>query len=476
MANGFAFTSFDGPDEDGVRAEVYVQRGTGEVKDIAPHENGKVAQIQIRTEGLRFAQKAWINTDTPQYKAIQEAYENRTPIEYRIESQRKLKNDSTKQAIPRDTPIAQLRENTEIARENTKTLLVGVNGELTDEAVTHPKEDPSQAGRRPAQDPDIAKAAAAPANTAAAPNYTQPRSGATEEPPYKEYNTDGTLNLGSYAVQAAVGAELFVRKAFVAKGVEVDEEEIVRYASISLAIADKIQAYVTKKPRADRMATSHARIRSLVYDVIDNFLPIPDSHAGDEEWVSKVGKLTLARFNASMRIASDPFDLTSLSGSAAPAAKVAPPVKEETPVKEEVPAKVTPPAKETVQKSAPAAKEEVSPLAAEEPPVEEDVPTAGGLLDGATPLIEMFPQTKIEKVTAANKMTEDTLDTFKEFVTESGADFAKLTKLLQHTFGVAKASQVPQAPFEEFLDYYIERGDERFLEVLEFVDTVLMKN
>jgi len=460
MANGFAFTSYDGPDEDGVRAEVHVQRGTGEVKDITPHENGKVAQIQIRTEGLKFAQKAWINTETPQYKVIQEAYENRTPIEYRIESQRKLKNDATKQPIPRDTPIAELRSSTEIARENTKTLLVGVNGELTDEAVTHPKEDPSQAGRRPAQDPDIAKAQAVQsAAPAAAPaNYTQPRgASATEEPPYKEYNSDGSLNLGSYAVQAAVGAELFVRKALIASGVNATEEDIVRYASISLAIADKIQAYVTKKPRADRMATSHARVRSLVYDVIDNFLPIPTSHAGDAEWVSKVGKLTLDRFNASMRIAAEPFDLASLSNGSAPATKTAPAPQKETPVKNEAPAA-----------------EEVSHLAAAEPveeaPEDSEIPT-GGLLENATSF-EIYPPVKIGKVTPENKMTEETLNTFKEFVTDSGADFGKLTKLLQYTFSVTKASQVPEEPFEDFLDFYIERGAEKFLEALEFADTV----
>lgn len=472
MANGFAFTSYDGPDDDGVRAEVHVQRGTGEIKDIAPHENGKVAQIQIRTEGLRFPQKAWINTDTPQYKVIQEAYENRTLIEYRIESQRKLKNDTTKQPIPRDTPIAELRSSTEIARENTKTLLVGVNGELTDEHVTHPKEDPSAAGRRPAADPDEAKAAAAQVAQASAPapaNYTQPRgASATEEPPYKEYNSDGTLNLGSYAVQAAVGAELFVRKALIASGVNASEEDIVRYASISLAIADKIQAYVTKKARADRMATSHARVRSLVYDVIDNFLPIPTSHAGDAEWVSKVGKLTLDRFNASMRIASEPFDLASLSAGNAPAStqKPAPAPQKEAPAKTEAPSA-------PVKEEAPA-EEEVSPLAApesvEETPEDSEIPT-GGLLENATSF-EIYPPVKIGKVTPDNKMTEATLNTFKEFVTESGADFGKLTKLLQYTFSVAKASQVPEEPFEDFLDFYIERGPEKFLEALEFADTV----
>jgi hypothetical protein len=464
MANGFAFTSYDGADEDGVRAEVHVQRGTGEVKDITPHENGKVAQIQIRTEGLKFAQKAWINTETPQYKVIQEAYENRTPIEYRIESQRKLKNDTTKQPIPRDTPIAELRSSTEIARENTKTLLVGVNGELTDEAVTHPKEDPSQAGRRPAPDPDVAKAAAANTQVAPAQHQVQQHRGgaAVEEPPYKEYNTDGSLNLGSYAVQAAVGAELFVRKALIASGVEASDDDIVRYASISLAIADKIQAYVTGKKSADRMATSHARVRSLVYDVIDNFLPIPASHAGDAEWVSKVGKLTLDRFNASMRIASEPFDLASLSSGSAPAA----------PKKEQAPATRQPAPEAHVE--APVAEEPVSHLAAEESSsdIPEDVPaSSGGLLDNAKSF-EIYPPVKAEKVTAANKMTEETLNTFKEFVTESEADFAKLTKLLQYTFDVTKASMVSEDQFGDFLDFYVERGPENFLEVLEYVDTI----
>lgn len=465
MAKGFAFTSYDGPDDEGVRAEVHVQRGIGEVKDINPHENGKVAQIQIRTEGLKFAQKAWINMDTPQFKAVQEAYDNRGTIEYRIESQRKLKNDSTKEAIARTLPIGELRATTEIARDNTKTLLVGVNGELTEEAVTHPKEDPSQAGRRPAADPDIAKAATAASNAQSAP-ATQGNasrgggSNLTEEPPFKEFNSDGTVNLGSYAVQAAVGAELFVRKALTARNAAVSEDDVVHYASISLAIADKIQAYVTKKGRADRMATSHTRVRAFVYDVIEHFLPIPEKREVDGEWVAKVGKLTLDRFNAAMRIASEPFDLSSLNGAV------------------KAPAKANVAPQETHEQET-----ETSPLAAEPakethaPTTVEDVRKAQPKTVSDNPLadaksFEAFPPMKVDKVNAKNKMTEETLESFKEFVTESGADFSKLSKLLNHTFGVNKASEVPNEPFEEFLDFYISLGTENFLEVLEYVDTI----
>lgn len=462
MANGFAFTSLDGPDDEGVRAEVQVQRGTGEVKDIAPHENGKVAQIQIRTEGLKYPQKAWINMDTPQFKAVQEAYDNRTTIDYRIESQRKLKNDSTKEPISRSTPIAELRTSTEVARDNTKTLLVGVNGELTDEAVTHPKEDPSQNGRRPAQDPDIAKAAAQP-NAQAQPQ-TQYQGGghvgAVEEPPYKEFNSDGSPNLGSYAVQAAVGAELFVRKSLTAAERKFTEDDVVRYASISLAIADKIQAYVTKKGRPNRMATSHTRVRSFVYDVIENFLPIPETQNADGDWVAKVGKLTLDRFNAALKIASEPFDLASLSGA----------VKAPAKAKEEKPA-AAPVAKPEASKPAPVQEKPVTPTTSE------DVRKAQPAAPSDNPLanaksFEAYPPVKIGAVTAQNKMTEETLESFKEFVTESGADFAKLAKLLEHTFGVDKASKVPNEPFEEFLDFYISLGTENFLEVLDYVDTV----
>lgn len=485
MAQGFAFVSHDQADENGVRAEVYVQKGTGAIKRITPSENGKVAQIQISTEGLKYPQSAWIQTDTPQYKAIQEAYDTKSTIEYRIESQRLPKNKDTKEPILRDTPISELRVNTETAIASTKSILAGVNGELTDERLTHPKEDPAGSGRRPAEDPDVVQARNAANNPASAPqqnhggnqghsnnrnNFRGGFNANEESPPYKEFNEDSekSLNIGSYKIQAVMGAELFVRKQ-IHEG--ADENLIVRYASILLSIADKIQAYITRKP-ANRMASSHTRARSLVYDIVESIHPIPTDQSQDAEWVSIVGKITVARFTAVMQLATaEPFDLGSLSGSTQ---QNAPGQQLSSKKDAAVPAKSMPNTATNKTPEPEHVEVDNATIEASRPKANAKLPDSKALADmlANAQSYELYPPVDLSTVADKTKISEETMDVFKEFVAETKAPFGELAKLLNYTFGVSKASEVPDEVFNDFLEFYIAAGDENFIEVLKNIDNL----
>lgn len=509
---GQAFVSHDGEG-----TEVYVQKGFGKVVDIRFKEtkgaNGRTASVEIQTEGLRYPQIAWINESAPELAEVQKAYDEGTPIAYRIESQRKKKNKRTNEPIPKETPIAELRPNQEIAKENVSNILVGVNGKLTNEHLTHPDADPAPAGRVPAQAP-VKSQSPAPSNNTQAPqgngggngngngNGNQRR--AEEEPAWKEFNSDNTRNLGSYAVLAAFSMESFTRKSLVASGREFTEQDVALFGRIIMAIADKIHAWVSGKGRPDRMSNSHTRVRGVVLDTIENILPIPANNAEVSEWVGQVGKLALERFKAGMEVAEKPFDLSKVNealGLVAPQAQQAPQGNSQTQrtatakpaeapnggVKSPNVTQRNTPNANTQQK----APNQTQPSQAErqqvakslvktlentkvEPMTMEDVqPSANPLADASTPFRLFAPVEDMPELNEENHLDDEILGEFREFVDTAGGDYNKLRKLLVHTFKVEKASQVPADQFLEFFDFYSELGNENFLKVLDYVDTII---
>lgn len=492
---GQAFVSHDGEG-----TEVWVQKGVGKVVDIRLKEtkgnNGRTASVEIQTEGLRFPQKCWINESAPEFEQVQKAYDEGTPIAYRIESQRKKKNNDTKEDIPKDTPIAELRASQEIALANTRNILVGVNGSLTNEHLTHPDADPAPSGRVPAQAP--ANKTQAPANNVQASQNNSANGNnqrrAEEEPAWKEFNSDNTRNLGSYAVLAAFSMESFTRKSLVASGRNFTEADVALFGRIIMAIADKIHAWVSGKGRSDRMANSHTRVRGVVLDTIENILPIPTNNAHVNDWVGQVGKLSLERFKAGMEVAEKPFDLTKVNEALGLAPEAQPQGNRQQAQPQQAQAqpqgnRVESPAvterhvpNQTQQKQPQsqaerqkAAKELVKTIenTKVEPMTMDDVPSANPLADASTPFHLFPPVESIPALNKENQLDENFLGQFKEFVDEAGGDYSKLRKLLVHTFNVEKASQVPAEPFLEFFDFYVEAGEENFLKVLDYADTIV---
>ena len=461
------FVTHDGPDENGVRAEVWVEKGVGKIVNLTVPK-GVNARLEIKTEGFDHPQYGWTRTDDPLYPKIVEAYESKADIQYRIESQRKRE-------IDRALPIAPLREDMALAKKNTNKIFAALNGEHTLEAVTDPNEDPAPNGRISA----IGKTPApAPAESAPAPQQNNNGSSAPrrnleveEEPPWAEFNSDNTVNFGSYSMQAAVGAELFARKQLMANGEQPDFDRVLSVATSLLDIADKLQAYFTGKTRA-RKKGSHTRVRSVVYDTVENFYPVPAPDANHDEWVKNVGRLSMERLKVIVSIfeqgtgrfnnAPASQQNNNAQKNAAPAAQQATPA----PQKEEAPAKVEEPA--PAQEKATEAKPEVDVEAARPSgPAPTEVPD---LLASASSAVNIFAPVDISKITGP-KATKENIEVFKELVTESEVPFPKVTKLLDHTFGVTKASEVPDSVFVEFLDHYTADPEE-FVTALDYIDTI----
>ena len=306
------FTSYDGADKDGVRAEVHVQTGPGIVTHLISAAQGKTFNVKFRSTipGMKRPISAWVTAEDPLMKVLEEAKESGREVEYRVESQRKPHVD-------RKTPIAELRKTQDIAIDNVKSILAGIDGTLGLERVTDPSEDPvSSHGRYVADDssrkpgsggsgsggagfsPEAALAGLAnarqagmdPAVVAAAQALalmagvspadvesagvdagsrqrpTQQRAVAVEAAPFKPYNSDGRPNAGSYAVQAVLSVDSMVRDLVRDKKIDLNEEGVREVASALLSAADAVQASVVGS--TDRMSNSHTRARGVVFNML----------------------------------------------------------------------------------------------------------------------------------------------------------------------------------------------------------------
>jgi hypothetical protein len=364
------FVSYDGADERGVRAQVWVQVGTGTVTKIE-HQDDETKQnvmVVLKSDhsAVKRPIKGWMSKKDPAYEAVVTAARTGQEVEYRVESQRKA-------GVDRTVPITDLRADTETAGANTISILAGIDGVLTQEAVTTPTEDPAAGGRIPAPrdaagpvtgaggdqvdgltaermlsalatarrtglSAGVADAAAALALAAGASaqqvqdaGFSPQAAGARVEPrrahaqeaaPHIRFNSDHRVNLGSYAVQAAFSAEQVAyeilaaaeqrvfeaHNAAVASGqikgdpmvapVPVDLTQAASLARVLLALADRVQVGAYGGGHPDRMANSHTRARSLVFDAVRTRYPVPFGmgSAARQGWMDSVVAEGVHRF------------------------------------------------------------------------------------------------------------------------------------------------------------------------------------
>jgi hypothetical protein len=327
--SSFNFIGHDGADANGVQAEVRVQSNSGVVHEIRVNDNGNVADVYFKTPGLKHPIHGWIGVHEPVYEATVKAKETGETVTYRIESQRKNKVDRT-------LPYFTIAPNMEVAKENIRTILVGVNGILSSEAVTNPSKDPAPGGRY--VDTDDASTPSQGASTpsgdlmarwkvvASSPDihqnvldamvaqlvlagydisevyadiagsdkkdFTQPaerKAFSYEAPAYKMFNSDGRDNLGSSIVAAGVGIETLVHSKLTANvpadATPVDDagnllvnidDNVTYFTEMLFSISDLIQARAYGEGfQVDRSAGSHTRIRGIIYDLVkSNGFPV----------------------------------------------------------------------------------------------------------------------------------------------------------------------------------------------------------
>jgi hypothetical protein len=332
------FTSFDGVDSKGIRAEVNVQTGTGRIKEVNPRGKASAdgtyrnVEVVFDPDNPALKRKVYALLDTTAkdlWEFVQKAHADQSDVAFRIESQRKRNVDRTKK-------FEDLIHTEEVVR-----VLAALDNVFSHEAKTNPKEDPTNDGNPSAltQDIEATKAAVAASNgsssssvspalavkaladarraglsdgivdalaalalasgasiadvqsagfdaqdTPAAPALANVRIAASEEKPWIAYNSDGRINAGSYLVAHAASAERFALDHLIkvySEGkksqVDVSAEMIAQAASIALVLleaSDDVQVRATGG-RTDRQKNSYNRAMSLVLDAVEKRYPVP---------------------------------------------------------------------------------------------------------------------------------------------------------------------------------------------------------
>jgi len=508
---------------DGDGTEVYVATAKGKVTQL--DEKANAINVKIEAPYLDYPLNGWLNKDEEILTAIRKAHEDGTEHEVRIESQRK-------KGLDRSTPIQELREKD--ANKNIIKKLVAFDGAFTGEALTNPEEDPAtgqatSALNKPARNNtggtstggstsvnkedvlatlkslatarevsesvlDAVKAQALISGATAAeviaastladeePNAVQ--AGFSKEAPgFKEYNSDGRLNLGGPSVSAGVGVYNSVYERLNKQlGKEPNAETVEFLAHLLLSIADRIQvgAYGTGSP-IDRTAGSHTRVRASIYTLLDAGVALPINTDGTiaskeavNDFVQYVGKTARHNFLAGIKVSQQNVSVNALLASLDKSAVAdAAPVNTVPDVAPEAPQSAVEESQVTVTSGivAPASEEEVATPAAATVSSPVSAPEPVNVVDGT----EWFPQQLLPPgaINASNAPSEETLEEFKNFVVEeaklqSKAEQAQVAKLLAHTFGksYSKASNVPDEHLGDFLDFYVASGVENFKAVL----------
>jgi hypothetical protein len=328
------FTSYDGVDKNGTRAEVTVQTGTGRIKEIVgrgkENEDGTYRNVEVVFDPdnplLKRKVYGLLDTNATELWAyVQAAHAEDRTVSYRIESQRR-------NGVDRSLAMGDLN-----STEQVRRILAGVDGHFSHEAKSNPAEDPdnenpSALGQPvhhapaaapaagPSATPDRVLAALAQARHAGMPDVTidtiagqalaagatiaqvqtagfdttadtsAARDGhtafASEEKPWMVWNSDGRVNYGSYAVARAAEAEQFALDHLIevytpAKSkttIDVTETIVAQAAAIALQLldlADKVQVAAYGGGRPDRMKNSHARALGMVTDTVGKRHPVP---------------------------------------------------------------------------------------------------------------------------------------------------------------------------------------------------------
>lgn len=286
---------------DGV--EVSVETGTGILTALDTTKRNWGVSFTADHVRLQKPVNGWVdpgaNGDNALAAIVTEVHAKALRVAYRIVIKRK--NDQRQ-----DVPLSEIG-NFDRIRDVVDVVPIGDASGPPPGWTSNPP-----AGAAPAPQPDEAPAGAAPpqgsqeplddvpppsdadAPPAAAPGRVRdgkrgPR--IEEAKPWEPYNTDGSLNLGSYAVGAAEGVVLLAhdllleRARYLAKSdgipmADPPKGQLLALARRLLEAADRIQASARSDGHFDRMDTSHTRARAAMRVALEAH-PVPWGEAPD---------------------------------------------------------------------------------------------------------------------------------------------------------------------------------------------------
>lgn len=285
--------------DDPIMGEFRRETGYGQIEDVKLPAGKRNAQVIIKAEQLRDPVQGWVDTqgDRDTYLAAVAAQEQGQRIFYRIETHRK---DSVDVAVA----FSELGRNDKV-RDVREIVAVNGKGQPLSGSVpeqgaaeqptlpvsgNEPRDEAPVSGNGTGGEGDIEPGANtdtnggnSDSNGGESQQQSEPRRRGpriAEGKPWEALNSDGSLNLGSYAVQAAEGMVLLAHDLLVARWRAGDAEQppsagqVTFLAKALLTAADQAQANTRADRHADRMDNSHTRARSAVRAALEVH-PVP---------------------------------------------------------------------------------------------------------------------------------------------------------------------------------------------------------
>lgn len=317
------FISYDGPDETGLRAEVRVVLGYGNVIDIEESGNGNSKNIIFKVENTKYKLNGWAPSEEEAIiKIAEDALENREPIHFRIETKRQNKVD---RSLPMSV-IAPPRDS-EKARENTFKSLAALKREddeewtISSKALTRLDEDPKSGAANSAYSHSLEDLQAAKQNNSKDARGGNASTGAktggfhsVESTPWFSRNNDGSINFGSTAVGIPMTVYVFITNYAKENNITISEKHTALLTKAIINSANKIQVemYEDEEKRIeepDLSLGSHTRARSAIFDVIKLFIPITEEIFENKEalaeWKKSVEDKALGMWKWSVSVVED---------------------------------------------------------------------------------------------------------------------------------------------------------------------------
>lgn len=300
------FISKDGVDDNGIRAEVKVVVGYGDITKIAPTETGKSNKIEFQVANTEYFPSGY-SRDQRLIDKLKIAQEANEPIHFRIETRRKGDVDRTR-------PFEDLDSNR--GKEVVKSLAaVRLEGEdewtISEDAVTRLDEDPQTGGNglvsANKQSPDQLGMGSRPAANA------NSRGGDFEPAPYVA-KWQGKVNPGSIAVAVPISFYMDIFNYEKERGFELTSDRRKEVAIVMLKIANRLQKDIFKKldldyKGVDLTAGSHTRARALIFEALRSFFPVTEETFANEEefgkWQKNVYTVALAMWEWGIEVADE---------------------------------------------------------------------------------------------------------------------------------------------------------------------------
>lgn len=268
--------------------------GYGLIEDVKLKSGQRNAHVVINAEQLRDPVQGWVDSQGSRdvYLAAVDAFERGQRIYYRIETHRK---DDVGAEVKFDdlTKHQKVRDVREIVAVNGKGQAISGN-----EPTAQPAEQSSlpvsgnEPPKEPEQTPERAPEQPAAEQPPAEPTPRPPGPRIQEGKPWEANNSDNSLNLGSYAVQAAEAMVLLAHDLLIARWRAGDasgppsQGQIKALARRLLTAADLAQASAREDGHADRMDNSHTRARSAVRAALEiHPVPFGATEVELKEWV-----------------------------------------------------------------------------------------------------------------------------------------------------------------------------------------------